>query len=92
MYSDHSGVGSVHTNVQALYTRPGLWVILRMPLRMLFYGCIKTHFPERDADKRLPNDAIEHVCLHLVAYFLIISDTINLNVVLLCRLILTTFL
>ena len=45
IYSHHSGVGSVHTDVQALYTRPGLCVIFRLPLRMLFYGCMETTLP-----------------------------------------------
>ena len=52
IYLHHSGVGSVHTDVQALYTRPGLWVIFWMPLWTLFYGCMETHFTDTDMDER----------------------------------------
>ena len=50
IYAHHSGVGSVHTDVQALYTRPALWIVFRIPLRTLFYGCTETHFTDADTD------------------------------------------
>ena len=43
----HSGVGSVHTDVQALYTRSGLWVVFRMPSQI--HG-MDTHFTDADTD------------------------------------------
>ena len=50
--SHHSSFGSVNTDVQALYTRPGLWVVFQMPLRTVFHGCMETHFTDADADER----------------------------------------
>ena len=65
----HSGVGSLHTDLQALYTGPGLWVILRMPLQTLFYGCMETHFTDADTDTDMDTDERKHSFMHFLTQY-----------------------